>query len=173
MKTITYLSRMYNFKHLCSLVTLCIFFSLSTVTFAQSTKQNFSGKWMINTEKNESVSGGEVKGIIIEQNNDTIIFRSIFYGNGEQTYSNPYKYILDGSTLTTDYEEGWEEVVAKWSENGKCFTISSSYFDGADGEYDENTWDEYELSADLKTLTNRHSKDFGSITTIVFDKAAN
>jgi hypothetical protein len=173
MKTVNYFFGYFTHKRLGSLVAFIVAFTFSTVTFAQSTKADFSGKWILNTEKSQPVSSGDAKAMYIVQNNDTITIQYIFTGEGGEDYTSDYSFVIDGS-ISTEYDEwGWEEFVAVWSESGKTIKISSTYYDEEYEDMDEYSWDEFEISEDLKTLTTRHTEDLSTYSVRVYDKEVN
>jgi len=157
-----------------SFLLLCLFVGITIAQLsAQGTKVNFSGKWIINIEKSQLLPTTFVKEYTIEQYDNVITFKFTHLGLYDKETTSSYSYTVDGSKSTKEDDFGVEVTIAKWSEDGKSFTVSRSINSKFDPAFNEELLDEYKISKDLKTLTISHTTDFATYQIIVYDKAVN
>jgi hypothetical protein len=171
MKTLNFLNAKCIIKHLGSLIALSIVFTFSAGTFAQSANPDFSGKWILNTGKSQLMQVKHAHTLSVEQSNDIISMYLIFTGiEGQDSTTSTFTYNVDGIPSQYSDEYGDEERLTKWSENGRGFSESIEYIDYVYEYYDQSL-DEFEISEDLKTLTNTITSNYTIIEVRVYDKA--
>ncbi len=135
---------------------LVILISISIITFAGTEKVNFSGKWVLNSDKSlyEGHRTSAQKELNVRQEGNDLIIDRIsqkFSGSGIITE----KFTLDGKVKDSVISGKPTKSAVSWSADGKKMTISyMSIFAQNDIRTTIEIW---ELSEDGKSLSVNYS----------------
>lgn len=139
---------------------LCIAAALFLSFTTRPDKSNFSGSWSLNEGKSELGDfGGRIaaRKIKVEQKDDAIVITktSPSFNGGEMTSTETLTF--DGKTTETPvFGTAKKKSTAKWSEDGKTFTITYAIAFERNGETMEVTGTEiWSLGSDGKSLTSQ------------------
>ncbi len=165
---------------------------------AQSSKVDFSGKWVFNADQSEmggppggapggqppsggTPSGGPPAGgrrglsaskmVIAQEENKLTVeaFRQDFEGNEISTVS---AYTLDGKESKNVSDFGTTTSVANWSEDGKTISIKSSMtMSRGDQTFTMESTEKYSLDKNMLVIETTRSTPMGDMTSkAVYDK---
>jgi Tol biopolymer transport system component len=155
------------------LFSLTMMLALITPAFvmAQSGKVNFSGNWVLNTEKSTIPEGGGYQrmggGAFTATQEGNLLTRTRTGQDGTERVT---KYTLDGKETTNTNPRFESKSTANWSADGKSLTITTKFnFDG-----NERTSTEVWSLSDNKTLTivsTRQDRSGADVkSTLVYEK---
>jgi len=148
-------------------LTIALFLIAPLMTHAQAGKTNFSGTWVLNTEKSTFPEGSRFGGgeVTITQDASTLTQSR----TGRDGTIRETKYILDGKENVNTTGRGEIKYTAKWSADGKSLTIVTKMnFNG-----NERTSTAVWSLKDAKTLsieTTREGQGGEVKTIMIYDK---
>lgn len=136
---------------------VAVFLFVSFVTFAADEKANFSGQWILNTEKSQLGEGGRwaAKSLKVTQEENNLSVERTATGRNGEDITFTQSVTLDGKeSLSAMPNRPQRKSTANWSEGGKILTISSITVFEQDGNKTEmsdvETW---ALSGDGNSLS--------------------
>jgi hypothetical protein len=142
-------------------LTIMILLIAPVMIEAQTGKANFSGNWVLNTEKStfsqeQGQGGGQRMGtgnfVARQEDNLLTVERTWTNQNGE-SMSSTMKYTLDGKESANTTPRGNSKSVASWSSDGKTLTINTTRTVERNGETREMKSTELWSLADANTLS--------------------
>lgn len=108
-------------------------FVVPVTLMAQSGKANFSGNWVLNTEKSTFPQGGQGGGMrmgggnfVVTQGNNVLTVVRTRTGQNGQSNTTTMKYTLDGKESLNTSPRGDSKSVATLSPDGKTLTIETT-----------------------------------------------
>jgi hypothetical protein len=151
-------------------LTVALFLIAPLMTNAQAGKTNFSGTWVLNSEKSvfpeggggQRMGGGEMT---VTQDETTMTQTR----TGQDGSTRETKYILDGKENVNTTPRGEIKYTAKWSADGKSLTLVTKMSFNDNEITSTATW----TLKDAKTLsieTTRQGQNGEVKTTMVYDK---
>ena len=138
-------------------------------THAQTGKANFSGTWVLNTEKSTIPQGGGGQRMggnftVAQEGNLLTQTRTTQDGSTRVT-----KYTLDGKESVNSTGGGESKSTAKWSADGKTLTIVTKATYNGNERTSSAVWSLKDAKT-LSILSTRQGRDGEVKATLVYDK---
>jgi len=94
---------------------------------AQSGKVNFSGNWVLNTQKSTMTDSPRMGAgdFMAKQEGNLLTLERTLTNRDGQSVTNNMKYTFDGKESVNSTQRGESKSVASWSADGKTLTIST------------------------------------------------
>jgi hypothetical protein len=155
-------------------ITMALTLFAPYVTDAQTAKVNFSGNWVLNSEKSTLGDNPRMGGnfIAAQEANLLSVERTRTNRDGE-TVTTTMKYTLDGKESINTSPRGDSKSVASWSADAKTLNISTSRTFEMNGETVNMKSVEVWTLTDPKTITIQSTStlpDGERKVTLVYDK---
>jgi hypothetical protein len=159
--------------------TLCMVmvFLLGAVTvMAQDVKVNFSGEWVLNTEKSEMGEGrgrgrGASKMVVVQEGNKLVKESYRQNRDGEEVKTESV-YTLDGKECENEVRSGTSTSFTEWSKDGKTLTIETeSTMSRGDQDITMESTEDWSLKDNTLIIERTMSSPMGEReSTMVYDK---
>ena len=171
-------SRRTNFFSLATFIIALMFLSYATTSFAQTTKVNFSGTWVLNESKSTEVQGGFRMGasmMTITHDAVNLNVETTRKNRDGEDVKSTAKFTLDGKECTNPagFGNSTRKSVLSWSADGKVLNFAHSMTFERNGETQEfknsETWklnDDKTLS--VETIMNFQGEEMKTVN--VYDK---
>lgn len=163
-----------RFLTLCMVVVLLLG---AVAVMAQDAKVNFSGEWVLNTDKSEMGEGrgrgrGASKMVVIQEGNKLVKESYRQNRDGEEVKTES-AYTLDGKECENEIRSGTAISCAEWSKDGKTLTIETeSSMSRGDQEFTMESTEEWSLKDNALIIERTMSSPMGEReSTMVYDKA--
>lgn len=166
-------------RHLSLFICVVLILSASVVS-AQESPVDFSGKWVLNTDKSElgGRPGGRRGGMaaskmVVEQKDNKLVVESFRQNRDGEEVSTVYTYTLDGKECKNETNFGTQVSMSEWSKDKKTLTVTSEMtMSRGDREFAIESTAVWSLEKDTLTIVTTRSTPRGERTSkAVYDKA--
>ena len=160
-----------------ALLTIMVLLIGACVVNAQEGKVDFTGEWVLNTDKSDMGGGGRGRGrgatkMIVKQEGNKLEVESFRQNRDGEEVSTVYNYTLDGKECENEARGGSNISVVEWSKDGKTLVIESERtISRGDEEFTMNSTEEWSLDKETLTIKRMMSSARGDReSTAVYDK---
>ena len=160
-----------------ALLTIMVLLIGACVVNAQEGKVDFTGEWVLNTDKSDMGGGGRGRGrgatkMIVKQEDNKLEVESFRQNRDGEEVSTVSNYTLDGKECENEARGGTNLSVVEWSKDGKILTIESeSTFSRGGEEMTFRSTAEWSLDKDTLKIQRAMSSPRGDReSTAVYEK---
>ncbi len=162
------------------LFTIAILLMSAVSMSAQDNRVDFSGEWVLNTDKSDLGRGPRGRGggmspskLIIEQKENQLVVKAFRKNRSGEDVTTESTYALDGKKSENKRGFGKQVSVTEWSEDGQTLKISSTMtMSRGDRKFTMESTETWALSKSTLIIETTRSTPMGEMTSkLVYEKA--